>query len=108
VLRAVGAGGLIAFEKLAEAAATQHDHGNPGDGGFGRRVDQLPAGPSVAYHDPKDVAAMPDFRFSLDGNNPKVTSGGWAKEATVHQFPISSTMAPFPSTAPSPSPTGWT
>jgi oxalate decarboxylase len=36
---------------------------------------------------------MPDFRFSLDGNNPKVTSGGWAKEATVHQFPISKGIA---------------
>ena len=81
---ALGAGGLIAFEKIAEAAALQHDHGNPGDGGYGRRVDRLPPGPAVAYHDPKDVAAMPDFRYSLDGNNPKVTSGGWAKEATVH------------------------
>ena len=50
---AVGAGGLIAFEKLAEAAAMQHDHGNPGDGGFGLQVDRLPAGAAVAYHDPK-------------------------------------------------------
>ena len=47
---ALGAGGLIAFEKIAEAAAYQHDHGNPGDGGFGRRVDRLPQGPAVAYH----------------------------------------------------------
>ena len=90
---ALGAGGLMAFERIAEAAALQHDHGNPGDGGFGRHVDRLPPGPAVAYHDPKDVAAMPDFRFSLDGNNPKVTSGGWAKEATVHQFPISKGIA---------------
>ena len=90
---ALGAGGLIAFEKIAEAAALQHDHGNPGDGGFGRRVDRLPPGPAVAYHDPKDVAAMPDFRYSLDGNSPKVTSGGWAKEATVHQFPVSKGIA---------------
>ena len=43
---ALGAGGLIAFEKIAEAAAPQHDHGNPGDGGFGRRVDRLPPGAS--------------------------------------------------------------
>ena len=57
---AVGAGGLIAFEKLAEAAAMQHDHGNPGEGGFGRQVDRLPAGAAVAYHDPKEVAGMPD------------------------------------------------
>ena len=90
---AVGAGGLIAFEKLAEAAAMQHDHGTPGEGGFGRQVDRLPAGAAVAYHDPKEVAGMPDFRFSLDGNNPKITSGGWAKEATVHQFPISKGIA---------------
>ncbi len=90
---ALGAGGLVAFQKIAEATALQHDHGNPGDGGYGRRVDRLPPGPAVAYHDPKDVAAMPDFRFSIDGNNPKVTSGGWAKEATVHQFPISKGIA---------------
>jgi oxalate decarboxylase len=34
------------------------------------------------------VADTPDFRFSLDSNRPKVTSGGWANEAIVHQFPI--------------------
>jgi oxalate decarboxylase/phosphoglucose isomerase-like protein (cupin superfamily) len=39
------------------------------------------------------VAATQGFRFSLDGNHPKVTSGGWAKEATVHQFPISKGIA---------------
>src|SRR3954468_5717273 len=38
------------------------------------------------YHDPKDVADMPDFHYSLDGTSPKITSGGWAKEATVHRF----------------------
>src|SRR6516225_4528060 len=86
---ALGAGGLIAFERIAEAAALQQDHGNPGDGGFGRRVDPLPPGPAVAYHDPKDAASIPDFRFSLDGSSPKVATGGWAKEATVYEFPIS-------------------
>jgi oxalate decarboxylase len=54
---------------------------------------QLPPGDKVAYHDPKDVGAMPDFRFSLDGNRPKITTGGWAKEATVHQFPVSKGIA---------------
>ena len=72
---ALGAGGLIAFEKIAEAAAYQHDHG---DGGFGRRVDRLPQGPAVAHHDPKDVAAMPDFRYSLDGNDPFESAPGQA------------------------------
>ncbi|TDH63012.1 cupin domain-containing protein [Dankookia rubra] len=92
---AVGASGLVSFEHIAEAAqeAAANDHGKPGEGGFGRQAVQLPAGAKVAYHDPKDVAAMPDFRFSLDGNVPKITSGGWAKEATVHQFPISKGIA---------------
>ncbi|KMO42706.1 oxalate decarboxylase [Methylobacterium tarhaniae] len=86
---ALGAGGLMA----TSAQALEHDHGNPGDGGFGRQSVSLPPGAKVAYHDPQDVGAMPDFRFSLDGNRPKVTSGGWAKEATVHLFPISKGIA---------------
>lgn len=89
---AAGAGGLVALTNAA-AAAAQMDHGNPGEGGFGRDAKQLAPGAKVAYHNPDDVAAMPNFRFSLDGNRPKVTSGGWAKEATVHQFPISKGIA---------------
>jgi oxalate decarboxylase len=87
---ALGAGGLVA---LANAAAADRVVANPGEGGYGRNAVQLPPGDAVAYHDPKDVGAMPDFRFSLDGNRPKITTGGWAKEATVHQFPISKTIA---------------
>jgi oxalate decarboxylase len=88
---ALGAGGLVALTGASAAAGA--DHGKPGEGGFGRNAVQLQPGATVAYHDPKDVAAMPEFRFSLDGNTPKVTSGGWAKEATVHQFPISKGIA---------------
>ncbi len=83
---ALGAGGLVGFAQLAQAA-------NPGDGGFARNAVQLPPGNTVAYHDPKDIAEMPEFRFSLDGNKPKVTSGGWAKESTVHQLPVSKGIA---------------
>jgi len=85
---AFGAGGLMSLAAAAEEAAFK-----PGDGGFGRQANALPPGDKVAYHNPKDVSEMPDFRFSLDGNKPKVTSGGWAKEATVHQFPISKGIA---------------
>ena len=88
---ALGAGGMVTLANASAAAAT--DHGNPGAGGFARQAEQLPTGATVAYHDPKDVAAMPDFHFSLDGGEPKITSGGWAKEATVHQFPISKGIA---------------
>ena len=93
---ALGAGGLVSFERIAEAAqeaAAKSDHGQPGQGGFGRQSVRLPPGATVATHNPEDVAAFPDFRFSLDGNTPKITSGGWAKEATVHQFPLSKGIA---------------
>src|SRR4051794_22512826 len=88
---ALGAGGLMTFAATGAAPAT--DQGKPGEGGFGRDVVELPPGAPVAYHDPKDVEAMPEFRYSLDGSVPKITSGGWAKEATVHQFPISKGIA---------------
>lgn len=88
---ALGASGSFAFSSIAEA--TDKFMARAGDGGFGRDVRQLPPGETVAYHDPKDVGEMPDFKFSLDGGKPKVTSGGWAKEATVHQFPISKGIA---------------
>ena len=88
---ALGAGGLAALTQVA--AGAESDHGKPGEGGFGRNAVQLAPGATVAYHDPRDVAAMPDFKFSLDGSSPKITTGGWAKEATVHQFPISKGIA---------------
>jgi len=82
---ALGAGGL-ALAGAAQAA-------NPGEGGLARNAVPLPSGDKVVKHDQSDVEALPEFRFSLDGNRPKVTSGGWAKEATVHQFPISKGIA---------------
>jgi oxalate decarboxylase len=90
---ALGASGLALTQAASAALAPGSDHGDPGEGGFGRQAQQLPPGAKVAYHDPKDVAAMPDFKYSLDGNRPKITTGGWAKEATVHQFPISKGIA---------------
>ena len=88
---AIGASGMVMFRSLAEAE--DRFMARPGDGGYARDAVALPPGDKVAYHDPKDIAEMPDFKFSLDGNKPKVTSGGWAKEATVHQFPISKGIA---------------
>ena len=88
---ALGAGGLALMQ--AAAAADASDHGSPGEGGFGRSAVQLPPGAKVAHHDPKDIEAMPDFKYSLDGGAPKITSGGWAKESTVHQLPVSKGIA---------------
>jgi oxalate decarboxylase len=88
---ALGAGGLALMQAAAAAGAS--DHGSPGEGGFGRSAVQLPHGAKVAHHDPKDIEAMPDFKYSLDGGAPKITSGGWAKESTVHQLPVSKGIA---------------
>jgi len=83
---ALGAGGLVALANAAQAA-------NPGDGGMARNAVPLNGGDKVVHHDQADIEAMPEFRYSLDGSRPKITSGGWAKEATVHQFPISKGIA---------------
>ncbi|HKA42682.1 MAG TPA: cupin domain-containing protein [Burkholderiales bacterium] len=88
---ALGASGLALMQNAAGVGTT--DHGNPGEGGYGRNAVQLPPGAKVAYHDPKDIEAMPEFRYSLDGNDPKITSGGWAKESTIHQLPVSKGIA---------------
>ena len=87
---AIGAGSLAGLSHLAaaEGVPVAGDKGKPGEGGFGRQAVQLPAGAKVAYHDPEDVGAMPQFTRSLDGSAPKITSGGWAKESTEHQLPI--------------------
>ena len=92
MLAATAAGGLLTTTTIVNAQ-TGPFQSKPGDGGVARAATELPPGERVAYHNPKEVADMPDFRFSLDGNRPKVTSGGWAKEATVHQFPISKGIA---------------
>jgi oxalate decarboxylase len=88
---ALGASGLATL--ASAGTATADDKGQPGQGGFGRNVQQLPAGAQVAYHDAKDVADMPEFVRSLDGSKPKITSGGWAKESTEHQLPIMKGLA---------------
>ena len=95
---ALGAGGLVALAgaahaETAAATAAGSDKGKPGEGGAARQSVELPAGAKVAYHNPEDVGAMPDFHYPMDATAPKITSGGWAKEATVHHFPISKGLA---------------
>ncbi len=82
-----------AFSPAAASAAEGAFVAKPGDGGYGRDAAGLPPGGAVAYHDPKDIADMPDFRFPLDGAVPRVASGGWAKEVSMRQFPISKRIA---------------
>src|SRR5258706_6540680 len=74
---ALGAGGFAMMQAAAAAGAI--DHGSSGEGGFGRSAVQLPPGAKLAHHDPKDIEAMPDFKYSLDVGAPKITSGGLSK-----------------------------
>ena len=87
---AIGAGGLAGLSRAAYAGSSGF---KPGDGGFAREAVELPPGDKVVRHEAGDADEMPDFKYSLDGSTPKVTSGGWAKEATVHQFKISKGIA---------------
>ncbi|HWK47777.1 MAG TPA: cupin domain-containing protein [Stellaceae bacterium] len=89
---AIGAGSLIGLSKLAMADAPAFA-AKPGDGGAAFGAVQLPPGDPVVHHDADEVQAMDSFTYSLDGSKPKVTSGGWAKEATVERFKISKGIA---------------
>ena len=74
MLSAAAAGGMI-------AAATSTDGLAEGQPPFG------PTPPVLAG------AQLPSFRFQLGAVAPKSWNGGWAKEATVAQFPVSEKLA---------------
>src|SRR3981189_3529721 len=67
MLAVTAAGGLLTTTRIVNAQ-TGPFQSKPGDGGVARAATELPPGETVAHHNPKDVADMPDFRFSLDGN----------------------------------------
>ncbi|HEY2133156.1 MAG TPA: cupin domain-containing protein [Acetobacteraceae bacterium] len=87
---ALGSGGLMGLSRAAFAEAPSF---KPGDGGAAYDAVQLAPGDLVVPHNAGELDAMPDFHFSLDGAKPKVASGGWAKEATVEKFKISTGIA---------------
>src|SRR2546430_14014959 len=74
MLGAAAAGGMV-------AAATSTET-------FGQG--QPPFGPTPA---PLAGATLPSFRFALGAVTPKSWDGGWAKEATVAEFPVSEKLA---------------
>jgi quercetin dioxygenase-like cupin family protein len=74
MLGAAAAGGLV-------AAATSTETLGQG---------QPPFGPTPA---PLAGSELPSFRFQLGAVAPKTWDGGWAKEATVTQFPVSQALA---------------
>ncbi len=73
LLSAAAAGGVI-----AAAASDAIAQGQP------------PSGPTPA---PLAGAELPSFRFRLGAVTPKSWDGGWAKEATVAEFPVSEKLA---------------
>src|SRR6516225_2487246 len=75
VLSAAAAGGALA------AAGTQTLAQGQGQPRFG------PAAPPLAGKE------LPSFRFALGAVTPKTWEGGWAKQATVAEFPVSEKLA---------------
>jgi oxalate decarboxylase len=72
-------GGAVAAGSLAVAAARASAAG-----------EQPPFGPTPA---PLSGKELPSFRFPLASQPPKVYDGGWAKQATVAEFPVSERLA---------------
>jgi oxalate decarboxylase len=53
-------------------------------------IEQPPFGPTPA---PLSGNELPSFRFAMGAEAPKPFDGGWAKEATVKEFPVSEKLA---------------
>ncbi len=53
-------------------------------------IEQPPFGPVPA---PLSGNELPSFRFAMAAQEPKPFDGGWAKEATVKEFPVSEKLA---------------
>jgi len=76
VLEAAAAGGMLAAAGGTEALA--QGQGQPWFG---------PTIPPLAGKE------LPSFRFNLGAIAPKTWEGGWAKQATVAEFPVSEKLA---------------
>ena len=76
--RAIGGGAAIAGMWTASAGGASETTPTPAFG---------PAPPPLAGAD------LPSFRYALGDEPAKQFDGGWAKEATVVQFPVSETLA---------------
>jgi oxalate decarboxylase len=83
---ALGAASLLA-PKTSEAATTG---GVAPAHAAGHDVTPGINGDTVVPHKKEEPIS---FRYPIDTTEPKVTSGGWAREATVHHFPISTGIA---------------
>jgi oxalate decarboxylase len=79
---AISAGGMLAASSASASDAPAS--------AAGHRVSPAIDGPMLTSHKPEESIL---FKYSMDAAEPKVTSGGWAREATAHQFPISQGIA---------------
>jgi oxalate decarboxylase len=81
---ALGAAGALAATNAKAAPGGEPAHAS------GHDVSAAPPGVAVVPH--KTEEPIP-FKYALDTSEPKITSGGWAREATTHHFPISTGIA---------------
>ncbi len=79
---AIGAGGLIAGRTALAA--------DPPAFAAGHEVTPAVNGARIVSREREEPL---EFKYALNSAKPKVTSGGWAREATAHQLPISQGIA---------------
>ncbi|MGB8841374.1 MAG: cupin domain-containing protein [Aliidongia sp.] len=81
---ALGAAGVLASATGGTASAAEPAHAS------GHDVTPGANGQPFVPHKTEEPIA---FKYSMDSTEAKVTSGGWAREATTHHFPISTGIA---------------
>src|ERR1700726_912369 len=84
---AAAAGGLSALQKIVAAGRSKNDPGTanpPLDG----------QNPDSAWPPPTDSKSLvPTFKYPFSFANKRVYEGGWSREVTVRELPVSKTLA---------------
>jgi oxalate decarboxylase len=90
---------LAAAAALSATAATAGDEGEPmiGDKGASiigpRNPEREQQNPDILRPPSTDHGSIPNLRFSFSDAHMKIREGGWSREVTQRELPISTTMA---------------
>jgi len=96
VLAATAAGGVLAAATVAQAAETIPEPQRPGQGGTDpgpRNVQRDRQNPDMLTPPATDQGTLPNLRFSFSDAHTRITAGGWTRQVTVEDFPISKDIA---------------
>ena len=94
MLVGTAAGGLLTAATLAQAQTREPMSDGLGGTNPGpknpARIDQ---NPDLMVPPTTDAGTLPNLRFSFDDAHMRLTSGGWTRQVTVRELPISTTIA---------------